>query len=598
MVHIETVDLSSRNVTLPSDRVGMVIAQPYLSLTNVEPFSCTEDAKPRQLAMVSETLKVALAVPHGASKTHFTVFPEYSIPCPEGIELVESALRSPGWPNGTIVIGGTDAVSKSAFVTLANSPGTHLDMTHNSLDRVMESQWINCAIIWVKGGDGKVERWLQPKLFPAWPEQNVHYHDMFRGNGVFTFTGPFDNGTQYRFCSLVCFDWIATVEAQKSWQWILNDLHRQATETRAELSLSWFFVIQSNPKPSHHTFLTEVSGFFDQNNLPNVRRDRACLVFANSAGKSMPGRADLYGGTSLVFPPQALFAEPQCRPTFTSGGPRFRSSPLLSAYHDILFRERGACIHSFLQINPNSLNAGAAGKTIALENAFVFPLGGTIDRRAPSDSVAACVKWLNDELDQIPSLGVSYSGLPLATEADAMHQQTLAALRQVSAKSAATAVKLAAQESNADHADDWDDTESRALEHLVHTLDIVGLGSPPPAVGVDPAHHATVVMNRKTVDLLAIRGESHERCLKHFRDLLPMPRRQLLLVSRDPDNNPWPQRFGSFLQTGSPHLGQERNITDPASSLLHLGYRNLLEIFQSTAIAAAVPGAIDAELAT
>ena len=33
MVHIETVDLSSRNVTLPSDRVGMVIVQPYLSLT-------------------------------------------------------------------------------------------------------------------------------------------------------------------------------------------------------------------------------------------------------------------------------------------------------------------------------------------------------------------------------------------------------------------------------------------------------------------------------------------------------------------------------------------------------------------------------------
>lgn len=85
MVHIETVDLSSRNVSLPSDRVGMVIAQPYLSLTAAEPYRCTAEAKPRQLEMISETLRVALAARHGAPKTHFTIFPEYSIPEPEGI---------------------------------------------------------------------------------------------------------------------------------------------------------------------------------------------------------------------------------------------------------------------------------------------------------------------------------------------------------------------------------------------------------------------------------------------------------------------------------------------------------------------------------
>ena len=50
MVHVETVDLSTRNVTLPSDRVGMVIVQPHLSLTAVEPYRCTAQAKPQQLA--------------------------------------------------------------------------------------------------------------------------------------------------------------------------------------------------------------------------------------------------------------------------------------------------------------------------------------------------------------------------------------------------------------------------------------------------------------------------------------------------------------------------------------------------------------------
>jgi hypothetical protein len=470
-----------------------------------------------------------------------------------------------------------------------------LDLINNSLDRVTNNAWINCGIVWVKAGNGTIERWLQPKLSPSWPERNVDYQDMFRGDSVFTFRGLLDDDTPYRFCSLVCFDWIATVYKKKVWQWVLEDLQQQAAQAQAEISLSWIFVIQSNPKPSHDTFLTEVSSFFEQKTAPRVRRDRACLLFANSAGKPTPGKANEYGNTSLVFPPQTLFTQPDCSPTFSNGGPRFRSSTLLSAYRDFVFRERGACIHSFLQVNPNSLSAGAAGRTIAIENAFVFPLGGTSDRRVPSDSVPACIKWLNDELDVISPLSARDPGVPLARPTDATHLQTIAALRTISPQSAVLTVKLAAQESNAKHADDWDQTESHALEHLVHTLDIVCLGSSPPTVGTDSSH-ASVVMNNQTVDLLAIRGESHEECLKHSQNLLPMPRRQVLLVSRDPDNNPWPRRFGSFLQPQSPHLGQERNITDPASGLLHIGYRNLLNIFQQTTTVDAVPGAIDAEL--
>jgi prefoldin subunit 5 len=423
MVNIERVDLSSRNVILPSDRVGIVIAQPHLSLTPVEPYRCTTQAKPQELAMVSETLVVARAARHGASKTHFTIFPEYSIPWPDGIALVEASLQATDWPNGTIVIGGIDALSKLEFATLVNTPGTHLDATYNSLARVADSAWINCGITWVKAGDGTIERWLQPKLSPAWPERNVDYQNMFCGNSVFTFRGLLENGTQYRFCSLVCFDWIATVDNKKLWRWVLDDLQQQAVQAQAEISLSWMFVVQSNPKPSHDTFLTEVSSFFDQNTIPSVRRDRACLLFANSAGKAEPGKADTYGSTSLVFPPQTLFAQPDCSPTFSNGGLRFRSSTLLSAYRDFVFRERGACIHSFLQVNPNSLTAGAAGRTIALENAFVFPVGDMIDPRVPSDSVPSCIKWLNDELDVLSRLSVSYPLVPLTELVQARKQK-------------------------------------------------------------------------------------------------------------------------------------------------------------------------------
>src|ERR1017187_8661081 len=107
MVHIERVDLASRNVALPSDRVGMVIAQPHLSLTTEEPFKCTDEAKGQQLNVLTQTLSIARQARHRAVKTHFTIFPEYSIPGLDGIALVDNALRAAEWPPGTIVIGGT-----------------------------------------------------------------------------------------------------------------------------------------------------------------------------------------------------------------------------------------------------------------------------------------------------------------------------------------------------------------------------------------------------------------------------------------------------------------------------------------------------------
>ena len=37
MIEVKTIDLTQRGVTLPSGRVGMVVAQPFLSLTLDEP---------------------------------------------------------------------------------------------------------------------------------------------------------------------------------------------------------------------------------------------------------------------------------------------------------------------------------------------------------------------------------------------------------------------------------------------------------------------------------------------------------------------------------------------------------------------------------
>lgn len=599
MIKVKTVDLSLRGVTLPSDRVGMVIAQPYLTLTPTEPYQCDTLAKKKQLEVLTKTLAVSRAAEHGSPKTHFTIFPEYSIPGLDGVALIDIALSAEDWSPGTILIGGTDGLSKGDFVKLASSPNTNLDTDWNNLDRIAATEWVNCGITWVKAADGTVERWLQPKLSRAWPEQNVSFQDMFLGHSVFTFKGPLADGTQYRFSTLVCFDWVATVGQEKAWRWVVDGLRQQAEQAGAEqISLSWFFVIQYNRKPSDDTFLREVSGFFDQTAFPTVRRERACLVFANSAGKDGPGPANFFGCTSLVFSGQTLFSNPECHSTFSTGGVRFRSSTLLSAHRDVLFRERGACIHSFSQVNPNSLNAGAASKTLALDRAYVFPLNDTDDPRAPAAPVPACIKWLNDELDTISSLSKQYPGAPLTNQAVPIHHQTTADLRKITAQSVTHLIWLASTESKLKHkhADEWQDVEVNALEHLVHTINIIGLGFPNPKVGDEPAH-ATVTMNHQLIDILAIRGDTHEACIKHSKTFLPLSRRQTLLVSRDRDNTSWRKKYGNFLVTDNPQIGKERRITDPLGGILHVGYQKLLEIFCYSPTTEEVKGAINAELA-
>jgi len=576
------------DVVLPADRVGMVLAQPHLGLTSSEPYHCLPEVRSRQLLLISETLEVSRRVAHGLAKTHFTVFPEYCVPGLDGVALVESALCRPDWPGGTFVIAGVDALSKSEFIQLAAQPNTHsaLSDPHNS---IREGAWINCCITWVKRGNGAVEKWLQPKLQPAWLEQDIRCDEMFHGTSVFIFRGCFEDSTPYSFLSLVCFDWIATRQTRKVWQRVLEGLSQQTKLGLARLS--WAFVVQHNPRPSHTAFLGEVGPFFDPNTAPAVLRDRTCLVFANSAGRASPGPTDYYGQSGLVFSKAAQFSPPSCGPTFCNGGDLFRSSSLLTHFHDVLFRERGACIHSFSQVNPGSLVPGAAGKQIALENASVFPLGAAGSPRAPGGPVAAAVKWLNDRLDDIASLAKAYKALPLAQNAATAYHLVVERLRPLSAVSTERAVRLAAQGSHAKDPDNWTAIERQALEHLVNTSSILGIAVEPPDFRSGPAH-GLVIIDGTSIDLLAVRGPTHEDCVAHSMGVVASPQRKLLLISRDDDNNYFPDRFGSFLNAGPVSLGQDTDITDPSSGRLHLDYRTLLDAFQASGTKEQLNGAI------
>ena len=598
MVYVEPVDLTRHAVVLPNDCVGMVFSQPHLSLTDIEPFQCNPATKAEQIACLDATLAVSRAASHGAGKTHFTIFPEYSIPGLEGVTRITDAMQAAEWPTGTVVIGGTDGLSREDFATLALSkqPQTFQSKSADDLTRITANEWVNCGIIWVKGADGVVARWLQPKLHPAWPEQDIQYQEMFKGQSVFVFEGRLENGAAYRFSMLVCFDWIAENAGRKLWRWVTDDLDKRAKKIGGEFPLSWFFVIQRNKRPSHNSFLMETRAFFDRHISPSARRERTCLAFVNAAGKNSPGRVDEFGGTSLVFSKSTLFDKPKCHPTFSNGGMKFRSSTLLDDYRDVFFREGGACIHSFAQINPDSLNAGAAGRSFAVDRAFVYPMHGATEPRTPSGEVPASVKWLNDELDALPNFGTRHSRAALAATAQSAHNVIIGLLRALPGEHAAAAVRLATCHVPERDADDWDQPEKEALEHLVHTLDIFNVGGCNITIKTVPSH-AIVTLRGRELDLIVVRGDTHAACNEHSRKkFVPFPRRNMLLVSRDHENSKLHHRSGSFLEPSHTLNNEERTITNPQSGSLHLDYARLLEIFQGATTPAEVEGAIHDEL--
>ena len=445
MVHVDLVNLSERGIEFPHDRVGMVVAQPYLprdSFTREEPYQFVPEAKQRQLAVLGETLAVARLCHHGVLKTHFTIIPEYGIPDLDGVGVLEDGLRSKDWPNGSVLVGGTDGLTRDQYEKLLQGDRTHIDANYNGLDRIGRDEWVNCEITWVKSADGTLERWIQPKLHPAWEEQDSLHQHMFQGRSIHMFKGRLDNDAPFLFGTLVCFDWVARINDQRPFQWVFADIHKRAGD--GQLPLTWLFVIQRNPKPSHHTFLSSIEPFFNQIESPKADRHNASLVFANTAGKGVPGRAGEFGACSVVLSPQALFMDPTCLPTFSKGGPQFRdgsNAVQACACKDVFFRERGACIHSFAQINPGSVVAGPAGRSVAVEHAAVFPISGVSEPRAPGGPVPAAIKWLNDTLDEVRSLSRRYNPA-LAAAIDDAHDRTVAALRLLSSTNATQAVTL------------------------------------------------------------------------------------------------------------------------------------------------------------
>lgn len=572
----------------------MVIAQPYVEFLPVEPFPLVPAVRAAALAGIDATLALAGKCAHGAEKTHFTIFPECALPGLEGFDRITAAMTDDSWPTGTIVIGGFEGLTKEQFGELIQRPETTYDDVGSSLDRVRVDQWVNCCATWAKLESGEVQCWIQTKIEPAGVELQVDHQSMFKGQSIFLFKGTYA-GTHvpYQFATLICFDWIGVRDQLRVWEWLLQGIEQSAAAKEAQLPLTWLFVAQCNPGPSHASFMSQVQPFFNPVRFPSVVRDGTCLVMANVAGNAVPGTANQYGQSAVIFATDK-FMKPESMPTYCAGGEFQRPGNPLENFKDAVFRERGACIHSFRQLNPSALPPGAAGKRFALADATVHPYPGTEDPRAPSGLVPAVVKWVNDELDdKDKSLQVNYPNLPLAVAAGTAHQRSVNALRWLSPDALSKTVLIAAPETGS-IPDKWRSTQSHAIKHVLNSFAILEVAQYSPTFHGKGAQ-ATIVKGGASIEVVAVSGRSHEECDKHAMSLLPDHRGQLLLVSRDEDNMSWNPRMRTiFDQAAEP--SKEFNFTDPTSAVIRVGYQDFLKAYQGAANEAELKDAIDAAI--
>jgi hypothetical protein len=573
----------------------MVIAQPHVVFVPQEPFTWAPAEQQRALEGIDETLAVSRSCAHGADKTHFTVFPECTLPGLDGVDRITAAMQAAEWPTETFVIGGVDGLTKDQFVELVQKPNTTYDSVGNCLDRVLAHQWVNCVVTWAKLPTGEVRSWVQPKLSPAWVELDVNYMSMYRGRSIYVFKGIHSNADAvYQFATILCFDWIGATDAKRMWEWLLEGIATRAGQLGGNLPLTWLFVAQCNPAPSHASFMSQVGPFFDHAQFPRVNRDETCLVMANVAGKKTPGKTEKFGHSSVIV--TSRFSRPECMSTYGNGGAPQRGGDLLENFRDAVFRERGACIHSFLVVHPSTLPPGSAGRRIALHEATVHPFNGTHDPRAPGGAVPAIVKWMNDELDEpSKSLATKYVHLPLTTAAGAAHQRAVGELRNLKADALGSTVNFASLTACKGTPDEWRAGEGQAVKHLLHTFSILDVASYPATFHGNGAQ-ATIMKGEVSLEVIAVLGSSHEDCDKHVLNCLPEHKGQLVVVSRDEDNTPWDPRFTSIYDQVPDEPSTEAKFTQPTSAIIRLGYHDVLDAYRNAANEAELKEVIDAKL--
>ncbi len=543
MLAIEPVQLG---VSLPTDSISFVFMHPFLNISGSEPHKWLEQEKDLQITRIQRCLDISTCSGDPTQKTLFTVFPEYGIPGLEGVAKIQTCLEDDNWRTGTIVIGGIDGLTKEEYANLCQSPLTSVS-DRNRPEIVNNGQSLNCMMVWAvtedQAGKRITRRWVQPKLCPSGLEEQSHSQHMFEGQAVNIYECKLEDGRTFRFFCLLCYDWVAP-------------LNSGIVEILSKLNDSWsgadpkvihlVFVLQHNNKPNHASFLSTVVTYFNEQVNTFVSRTDSILAFVNTAGSPSPGYVDSYGFSSLVYSPNLNSSMKACPPSYAIQTQRLRHSDSLQTCRDILFRENGACIHSFQAFQPRFLIPfPAQTRRLPLGQVSVHGIDTDAqDPRTPGGPVAAIVKWVNDKLDLVKCLDSASQPIK-----DLLLQKQEAVIQQLRSCDYGKLNKIMAFADNFEREpgceddeawlqtiDQWLEQEEDNLLTLVHALSLVTCTG---NVEIDGVTQAYMLRDSDIIDLIVISGPTHRENLERVDAIYPgYQGRKALIISRDRNDSP------------------------------------------------------------
>jgi len=559
MINVEQIEI---NIQIPSDTVRIVAMQPYIKFdsTTREPFKWSNDAVDTQLAAIGRTLDIAKNAFNG-HHANYTLFPEYAIPGIAGARIINNKISEEEWPEGSIIIAGIHGITKSEYNELCDMLTAHVSQL-NSYNSVLDNQWVNCCVIWVKDSDRLIHKWVQVKVRPSWPEVMGTCNDMFCGSSVYVFECQYvPSGYPCRFVTLICFDWVASVAGAT----VCHELLEKLTELRAQnlTPLDWVFVIQHNTGPNHPAFLNSTYQFLtDVNTYPFVEHDKAVVIHANTAVSQQPSRNGSGGFSACIFSPSAQVDCNGCRPTVCMESSLLRGSKILRRCKDVVFREMGECIHAFTVRVPRFVNPDVTDRTLPLPTAFVYAMHDTTDPRLCGGAIPAAVKWINDSLDDIEPLSrMALNGCSLEADAEAIEPSIITNIRTINGHTVNDYMSWVVcsfshgnesqDKAPIDNADLWEKIETDALEHLLYSLISIGLAY---ELNVTNATlHGSIQTDHGCVQVVAIRGDTYEDFRLHYDNIVPKcVSDPVIVITRDRDNNiPTQKEFLKFFETES-----------------------------------------------
>ena len=549
-------------INLPLNEIGMVIMQPFVELCHDHgPYRWLNNKKKKQIERIIRTIEIAKKAEHGCEKTHFTIFPEYSIPGLEGIQEIEENIRSSSWEKGAIIIGGVDGLTKNEYSTLCSWKDTVVHQ-ENRPEKVRNRQWINCCITFVKTinieGGIIIKKWVQPKICPSWQEENNIGNDMFEGRCVYVFEGSVINGRAFRFMSLVCYDWIGSLGNASGIFSILQKMNNLPRSRPYGKPIHLVVVIQHNKKPNHPSFLNNVYRFFNDQNYPFVLRDECIITLANNAGVSCPGPCEEYGYSSLVFSPNSAYNPEGSPPSYAVATKILRGNEILQTCKEALFRENGECIHSFRLFHPLYIDRTPESRRRPLGPVLIYALDEKIkDPRTPGEQVPAVVKWINDKINLVNFIPFFHQCAgQLLDLIEKTLKKVIKEIKWCDEKFLTKMMVFATAdmtEEKQKNVDIWTEEENRSLETVIYSL-VMSSCSNVVIIRNAPGH--ACIKQKKygsVIDIVVVSGGvTHEQNIAHAKKCCPgRKERTTLIISRDQNDNPLTDRDKPIYEIGT-----------------------------------------------